>query len=188
MASPKRSHDAVAGAAWAAAITAATGAPWLGSGYLFGTDWPGPTRFDLPVNLSSAAPAQAVLAVVSDVAGAEWTGKLLVLGALFAAGFLAYSALPRGGFGPRAAAAVIYTLNPFVYGRIEYGQYYLLLGYALLPWTVMRLRRLLDEPQAANAAYLGAVAAAEAALSPHFAVIVALLAACLVVARAALSR
>jgi hypothetical protein len=50
-----------------------------------------------------------------------------------------------------AAASTIYVVNPFVYGRLHYGQLFLLAGYAVWPWVALRLKRLLLEPRVANA-------------------------------------
>src|SRR5207249_2644684 len=63
--SPSRSM--ALGVIWAGLLTALVAGPWLGVGYLFGTDWPGPRRFDFPANISSAAPLQALLAAVAIV-------------------------------------------------------------------------------------------------------------------------
>src|SRR5437879_7692966 len=86
---------------WAGLLTILIAGPWLGGGYIFGTDWPGPRRFDFPTDLSSSAPAAAALAAISRVIPGEWTGKLVVLGLLFIAAAGAYRAVPRGSFVPR---------------------------------------------------------------------------------------
>jgi len=132
--------------AWAAGLTLLVGGPWLLPGYIFGTDWPGPRHLLFPDQVWSGAGWQLALAVVSVVLGAALTTKLFILGSLFVAAFAAYKALPIGGFGARAAAATIYTLNPFVYGRIHYGQLALVAAYALLPWLAIVLRKLVLEP------------------------------------------
>ena len=54
--------------------------PWLVPGFLFGTDWPGQRRFALPAGISSSAPLEGALAIVSYVCGAEATGKVLGVG------------------------------------------------------------------------------------------------------------
>jgi hypothetical protein len=132
---------------WAAGLTALVAVPWLVPGFLFGTDWSGPRRLDWPAQLSSTAPVQALLAVVSAAVSAEIAAKLLVLGFLFIAALTAYRALPLGDFVPRATASVIYAVNPFVYGRLHYGQFFLLAGYALLPWATSRVFRLVTQPK-----------------------------------------
>jgi len=136
---------------WAAFLTALVAGPWLLPGYLFGTDWPGPRHLAFPTALSSSAPLQAALAALAWAIGSEAAGKLLVLGSLFVAAAAAYGAVPIGGFLPRAAASTVYLLNPFVYGRMHYGQFFLIAAYAVLPWAAVRFRRLLLEPGASSA-------------------------------------
>ncbi len=142
---------------WAAFLTLVVAGPWLLPGYLFGTDWPGPRRIDFPTGLYSSAPLQLALAATSWAVGGEATGKLLVLGSLFAAAATSYAALPIGGFVPRAASSTIYLVNPFVYGRLHYGQLYLLAAYAVLPWAAVLFRRVLLSP-GARSALIAAVA------------------------------
>src|SRR2546425_1316937 len=134
------SSDRARSVLWAAFFTLIVAGPWVLPGYLFGTDWPGPRHLPFPTSVYSSAPLQVLLASIAYVVGAEWAGKLLVVGSLFGAAATAYSALPVGGFVPRAAAAAIYLLNPFVYGRLHYGQLFLVAVYALLPWMATRLR------------------------------------------------
>jgi hypothetical protein len=110
------------------------------------------------------------------VAGGEATGKLLVLGSLFAAAALAYRALPEGGFMPRAVAATIYVVNPFVYGRLNYGQMFLLAAYATLPWALIRLRQLLTNPGLKESLGVAAAFFLLGIFSPHFLLIAGLLA------------
>jgi hypothetical protein len=127
-------------------LTLLIAGPWLLPGYVFGTDWPGPRHFSLSTDFSSGTLVQGLLVVASAVVSAEITTKLLILVALFAAGLGAFRALPVGGFVPRAMAGVVYVVNPFVYGRIHYGQLLLIAGYALLPWIAARLLALMREP------------------------------------------
>jgi hypothetical protein len=74
------------------------------------------------------------------------TGELFVLTLVFLTALLAFRAVPSQGFVPRASGAALYLLNPFVFGRMHYGQFYLLAGYAVLPWVAIRLRELCREP------------------------------------------
>src|SRR5712692_8000575 len=127
---------------WAAFLTLLVAGPWLAPGYLFGTDWPGPRRFDFPTSLPSWAPLSALLAVASSVVGSELVAKLFILAVFFAGAALAYRCAPVDGFVGGAAASTVFILNPFVYGRLHYGQWFVLAGYAALPWFVLRLRRL----------------------------------------------
>ena len=154
-------------AAWAAFLMLIVAGPWLAGGYWFGTDWPGPRRFELPGELSSTAFPQVILAAVSTVLSTEFTGKVLVFGVLFLAGLLAYVAAPAEGFVARAAAAAVFVVNPFVYGRLQYGQLFLLAGYAVLPWATLRVRRLFEEQGPASAALAALGLGAIGVLSPH---------------------
>jgi hypothetical protein len=177
-----RPHARVAGLLWAGFLTMAVAGPWLLPGYLFGTDWPGPRHLAFPTDIDSLVLLRAGLAAVGWAIGGEAAGKLLVLGCLFAAGSLAFAALPEGGFVPRAAAAALYVVNPFVYGRLHYGQLFLLAAYAALPWVLLRFRRLLREPGLRSS--LGAAAGFTllGILSPHILLMAGLLAAILYVA------
>ena len=144
----RRSANSAAPILWAAFLTLLVAGPWLSAGFIFGTDWPGPRRFALPTNLASSAPLQALLAAVSHFLSGELTGKLFILGLIFIAAITAFHAAPTNGFVPGAVASVVYVVNPFVFGRMHYGQLYLLAGYAILPWVAARIWRLLTEPGA----------------------------------------
>jgi hypothetical protein len=125
--------------------------PWLIGGYIFATDWPGHRHFAFPSEVSSSYLLRVLVAAGFGLLGGEPAGKLFVLGILFVAGFTAYKAAPVECFVARAAGAGIYVLNPFVYGRLQYGQLFLLAAYAILPWVAIRLRRLLLQPGVATA-------------------------------------
>jgi hypothetical protein len=127
-------------------ITVVVVGPWLSPGYIFGTDWPGPRQFGLPTEVSSSYLIRATLAEASRLIGGEATSKVFVFGIVFAAAVTAYLAAPVGGFIPKATAAGIYVLSPFVYGRLHYGQLFLLAGFAILPWVAAQVRRLLHDP------------------------------------------
>jgi len=159
---------------WAGAITAAVALPWLAPGYLFGTDWAGPRFIRWPTQLSSSAPFEAALSAVSAVVSAEIAAKILVLTVVFVAALGAYLALPRGEFVPRAAGSLIYVLNPFVYGRLHYGQLFLIAAYAVLPWLASWVYRLLVEPGWRNGLWLAATVAILAMLAVHLLLVVAL--------------
>lgn len=169
---------------WAAFLTLLIAGPWLAGGYIFGTDWPGPRRFDFPHDLSSSALLQVTLAVVSRLLSGEVTGKVLILTFLFVAASTAYRAVPNGGFIPGAAASVVYLFNPFVFGRLHYGQLFLLAGYAVLPWVAVRLRCLLHVPGVTTALIAAVSLAVLGILSLHLFLVVGVLATSLLVAYA----
>jgi hypothetical protein len=152
---------------WAGFLTALIAGPWLLPGYLFGTDWPGPRRFDFPTAISSYAPLDAILASISWIVGGEVTGKLFVIAVLFTSAALAYWTGLGGGFVPRATGATIYLMNPFVYGRLHYGQIVLLGAYAVFPLAGSRFRSFLLEPRVMTALWAAAAFALVGMLSPH---------------------
>jgi hypothetical protein len=135
------------GVVWSAGLTLIIVGPWLLPGFLFGTDWPGPRHLSFPNTLSNLTPLLAFLALAAQIVTAEIVGKLLIVGALLVAALGAYRAVPMGGFIPRAVASLVYTANPFVYGRLHYGQLFLLAAYAMLPWLAYALRELLVSPK-----------------------------------------
>ena len=179
-------RDRSSGAVWAAFLTVVIASPWVQVGYIFGTDWPGPRRFDWPTAVSSLAPIQVILDSLSRIMSAQLTGKLFVFALLFIAAFLAFRAVPTDGFVPKAAGAALYVFNPFVFGRLHYGQFYLLAGYALLPWAAIRLRELCARPRWRAGVLLGVSASLVAVFTVHlllvFAVLAAVVAASYVVA------
>jgi hypothetical protein len=165
-------------AGWAVAITVLIAGPWLVQpGFMFGTDFPGPERFDWPSSISSSVPVQAALFVVSWVISAQAAGKLLYLAVVFLAALTAYRALPLGGFIARAAASAIYVFNPFVFGRLHYGQLFLLAGYAVLPWVASRLLELCRRPTWRAGAVLGIGLALLGVFTAHLFFVAAVLAA-----------
>src|SRR5207245_2542373 len=64
--------------------------------------------------------------------------------------------------------------NPFVYGRLHYGQWFLLAGYAMLPWVLACLRRLIERPSLSNAVWTAASLTAVGVASIHLALVSAL--------------
>jgi hypothetical protein len=166
---------------WASFLTLLVAGPWLSSGYLFGTDWPGPRRFDYPTTLSSTAPLEFVLALGSSAVSGEVIGKVFVLSLMFVAALIAFRALPAGGFVARSIASTLYLINPFVYGRMHYGQLFLLAGYAVLPWVAVRLRALFLAPGLLNALLAAVSATLIGILSLHLFLVVALFGAVLAI-------
>jgi hypothetical protein len=167
--------------AWASFLTMLIAGPWLAAGYLFGTDWPGPRRIDFPTDTSSAAPLGAALAVVSLLVSGEVAGKFLVLGSIFIASVTSFRAVPSSNFVPKAAGSLIYVANPFVYGRLHYGQLFLLAGYAALPWVAYRLRLLLLDPRVITASVAGLGLVLLGMLSLHLIIVASVLTAAMVV-------
>jgi hypothetical protein len=152
---------------WSAALTLIVAGPWLQSGYLFGTDWPGPRRFDWPTDLAAVSPLLALLSTLSHAMPADLVGKAFVVSVLFGTAYLAFQAAPVETFVPRALASAIYLFNPFVFGRLHYGQLFLLAGYALLPWVALRARILYEQASIRNGLYLALPVTLVGVVSSH---------------------
>jgi hypothetical protein len=152
---------------WAVGLALVVGGPWLLPGYIFGTDWPGPRHLPFPDQVWSGAVFQLARAATSAVLSAEVATKILVLGSLFLAAFFSYRALPVGGFTVRACAATLYTVNPFVYGRIHYGQLPLVAAYSLLPLLLIGLRNVVLKPGVRPAVVIAIALSAIGSLDLH---------------------
>lgn len=70
--------------------------------------------------------------------------KALLLAIVFLAGWGMHRLVPSRSEVARYFGGMLYAVNPFVYDRLDTGQWYLLLGYALLPWAFAALLPLAD--------------------------------------------
>lgn len=106
-------------------------------------------------------PGDAFLSVATQVLPGDLLQKVLlvggfVLGGVGAARLVAWSS----GLG-RAAATLLFLWNPWVHDRLAIGQWGVVVGYLLLPWTVLaavRLRDRLPGGMPGVVAWLGAAA------------------------------
>ena len=90
-----------------------------------------------------------VIKAFSVIITSQITEKLLLLGIFIMAGVGAYRLTaehPAMGRAGSYAAGIFYLFNPFVYTRFIEGQYLVLAGYALLPWAVAAIWRLVTAP------------------------------------------
>lgn len=128
--------------------------PLLGPGYLLLRDAVSTPRSyltDSALGLGDAAPRavpqDALLAVVSTVVDGGVAVKVILVAALWAAGFGA-AVLARRllhvSTAPQLVAATVAIWNPYVAERLLQGHWSLLTGYAALPWTVLAAQRLRD--------------------------------------------
>jgi hypothetical protein len=178
----------LAPALWVSFLTVLVVGPWLSSGYIFGTDFAGPRHFVFPSFPTSYAALQAALSLAAAALPADVVGKLLIISIFLAAGLGAYYAVPAGPFIARTAAALVYMINPFVYGRLAYGQLTVLAGYAVLPFVALAVRRLILTPDMRRALFVAAAFAIVAVLDIHMALIAGVLSSVLVVTFAALNK
>jgi hypothetical protein len=82
-----------------------------------------------------AVPADLLVGLASRLVPADVVQKLLLAGVFVGAAAGAARLVPSRGAAPRAAAAALYTWNPFVYERLIMGHWGLLVSYAALPWV-----------------------------------------------------
>ncbi|MCK9823019.1 hypothetical protein NOCD_05930 [Nocardioides cavernae] len=90
--------------------------------------------------LPRAVPSDAVVAVLDEVTGGALLQKIVLLGTLVGAG-TGFAALVRErSTAAQLVAVTLGTWNPYVAERLVLGHWPLLIGYAVLPWLVVRLR------------------------------------------------
>ena len=166
---------AVATVSAAAAAALAVCAPFLQDGWLFLLDWnrgphvpPPATLWGLDGGLTAALPFSLAAWALGELIGHSVLGWLPIAAGLFGAG-LSAGALLKGPSTRRAAAGLLYAVNPFVFERAFAGQVAFLMGYALLPLGVRSLLR--AEEADGVAARLRPVLwiTLLVALAPHFA-------------------
>jgi hypothetical protein len=82
-----------------------------------------------------AVPADLLVALASRLVPADVVQKLLLAGVFLGAAAGAARLVPSERAAARAAAAVLFAWNPFVYERLVMGHWGLLVSYAALPWV-----------------------------------------------------
>lgn len=145
-------------------------APLLGPGYLLLRDAVSTPRSyptDSALGLSDAAPRavpqDAMLAALSPFVDGGLVVKVILVVALWAAGFGAAVLSRELVRAPVAAQLVATTLavwNPYIAERLLQGHWSLLTGYAVLPWTALAALRLRAGRPGSWAAVTGCLAAA----------------------------
>ena len=90
--------------------------------------------------LPRAVPSDAVVAALDEIVPGLLLQKVVLLGALVAAGTGA-ARLVRAPLVARVAVVVLVEWNAFVVERLLIGHWPVLLGYGLLPWLLVLARR-----------------------------------------------
>ena len=126
-------------------------APLVGVGYIITADmsW-GPHLPTVPIENNTWLLTEILIVLVKLITSSI-VQKLILLAIFILAGLGAHrlASLARSLRDyPLAAytAGMLYIFNPFVYSRLMQGQWLVLLGYALLPWAVASLWRLMQKP------------------------------------------
>ncbi|MBB5914032.1 hypothetical protein BJY24_002899 [Nocardia transvalensis] len=135
--------------------------PLLGSGYLLLRDAVSTPRSyltDSALGLGDAAPRavpqDALLAALSTGVDGGIVVKVILVGALWAAGWGAAELVRRlldVSTGPQLVATTVAVWNPYVAERLLQGHWSLLAGYAALPWTVLAALHLRSSPESPEA-------------------------------------
>jgi hypothetical protein len=89
----------------------------------------------LDVAVARAVPAEMLVALASRMVPADLVQKLVLAGVFVGAAAGAARLVPSRVPAARAAAAVLYAWNPFLYERLLMGHWGLLVSYAALPWA-----------------------------------------------------
>ena len=133
-----------------AALALAVAGPLLRSGLVLSIDLAqtprstlSPSYWGLPSGTNGGSlgrlPFDALLRLAGILGVVDEAQKLLLLAIVFLAGFgmhrVVAMQLPGGRLTGRLFAGFVYAVNPFVYERLIAGQWFLLLGYALIPWA-----------------------------------------------------
>ena len=110
--------------------------------------------------------------------------KIILFFIFFCAGRFAFAYLPLpNNKTAKYFAALIYTVNPFVYGRFLAGHWTILAAYALLPIFINYFLRFISAPQFFSASKLFLIIFVVGIFSPHFFVMAILIFVVGVVAR-----
>jgi hypothetical protein len=126
-------------------------------------------------------PFDALFVLLGHIGAVAVGEKLLLLAVVFLAGLGMHRAVPARREAGRYFAGLLYAINPFVYDRLVTGQWYLLLGYALLPWAFRAFLPLLAGDWR-SAWRFGLVAVVVGIASAHMAMLLAALMAAVTVA------
>jgi hypothetical protein len=184
--------------AWFVGLALVVAGPLLGRGHLILLDFPAGPEFPhvslLPLpssgDVGNTLPLVAAYAALREVWG-PLPEKLVLLVPIVLGGLGLYL-LARRALGLGALAAVfggtLYVVNPFVHDRYQAGHLYFVLGYALLPWALTPLVRVLRDPARREALVVGLWLAGLAAVSFHVAGLYALLVVVFAVAAAGRAR
>ena len=83
----------------------------------------------------SRLPFDLLFVAAGQIGAVAVLEKCLLLAIVFLAGLGMHRLAPVRHAGARYFAGLLYAVNPFVYDRLFTGEWYVLLGYALLPWA-----------------------------------------------------
>lgn len=146
--------------------------PMLLPGYVLTLDMVWPDKMELVVNpdgFNNTLPLTVVLALFGTLLPSWVVQKIVLVTLFFLLLYLPYRFLPYiPNTVGRLFAALLYTLNPFVYARMLAGQWGVLLGYALLPVLLFALVRTSYKPDTRSSLTLATTLLFIGATSIHY--------------------
>jgi len=167
--------------------------PLLLPGYVLTLDMVFTPHTVLPTEITTTYPFDALLWLLSWILPGDVVQKIVLFAILLLSG-VGMHLLVREITLKRSSvrlfefaayfAGFFYVINPFIYARLMAGQWLVLLGYALLPFLVRALFRLLNQPSWRSAIWVVVWTFAIITVSVHFSGIVLVIFVLLLVAAA----
>ncbi len=140
-------------------------APVLGRGYVLIRDMVFVPRLPLTGlllgrdGIPRAVPSDLLVALLSRIVPGDVVQDAVLLVTITVAGWGVARLLNSRSAWAAAAAAALYTWNPYVTERLRLGQWAVLIGYAALPWVAATAIKLRDGRRRSGAALLVAIGA-----------------------------
>jgi hypothetical protein len=126
--------------------------------------------------LPRAVPSDLLVALLSRIVAGGIVQDVVLVAIIALAGWGVARLVPSESTWAAAAAATLYTWNPYVTERLRLGQWAVLVGYAALPWVASAAIRCRDRLDAQSTAALVLALAGAAAGGPSAVLLAALVA------------
>lgn len=149
--------------------------PILLPGYVLTLDMVFTPHLPWPVEITNTYPLDISLWLLNQILPGDVVQKIVLLAVLVLSGVGAHLLVKQLSSEQRSFAwqiaayfaGLLYVINPFIYARLMAGQWLVLLGYALLPFLVRSLYRLLAKSTWRNTVITAAWAFAVTMMSIH---------------------
>ena len=142
--------------------------PLLLPGYIIALDLPMGPNYPMPRVSSADFLSGSFFSILGNFIPSFFLHKFLLILMLFVGAFGMYFLIPSNNLTMRLLSGLIYIINPFVYQRLVAGQWLLMFGYALLPWSIVLLQSFLRAKKFMTAVFLALFWTLLATVSLHF--------------------
>src|SRR3989338_6604426 len=142
--------------------------PLLLPGYIIALAFPMGPNYPMPRVSSAAFLSGSFFSILGNFIPSFFLHKFLLILMLFVGAFGMYFLIPSNNLTMRLLSGLIYIINPFVYQRLVAGQWLLMFGYALLPWSIVLLQSFLRAKKFMTAVFLALFWTLLATVSLHF--------------------